>query len=64
MEFGSTPDSRSLSSGIVNRWFVSRIEDTASNYILFRYKTLDGQTLPAEILYTGNTKADVEPYIT
>lgn len=72
IDFGSTADSRVLSSGSVPlSWFVTKVSDTVGNYYLVNYES-EPSGNPVEILnhrvknikYTGNTASGTAPYST
>lgn len=64
LEYGNTPDSRFTTQGdgavIVHR--INRMTDQYGNYITFKYRTVDRQSVIDEIRYTGNDNAGVQPY--
>jgi len=69
IEYGATPDARQMANGygIVNEvlaWHVTKITDTAGNYIEFIYdqNTAAGTHLLRRINYTGNSNTGLQPY--
>jgi len=63
-EYGNTADS-SFKPGRydeVLRWMVSRISDTAGNYMTFTYEETSAGPQISRIDYTGNTNAALNPY--
>lgn len=43
-------------------WRVNKIKDCNGNYIEFKYKRIDDELLIDEVLYTGNSSANLLPY--
>jgi len=64
MHYGNTPDSRFTTQGdgavIAHR--INRMTDPYGNYVTYKYRTEDRQSVIDEIRYTGNDNANVQPY--
>jgi RHS repeat-associated protein len=64
MEYGNTPDSRFTTQGdgavIVQR--INKMTDPYGNYVTYKYRTENRQSVIDEIRYTGNANAGVQPY--
>jgi YD repeat-containing protein len=61
-EFGKENNSKNNIGGKPVSWLLSKVKDVFGNYILYKYKLVNNQTLLDEILYTGNTTANIAPY--
>jgi hypothetical protein len=66
MQFGNTSDSQILAQGTstVRSWALNKVSDTKGNYytVIYHNDAANGQAYPAEIDYTGNAAANVNPY--
>jgi RHS repeat-associated protein len=61
-EFGKENNSKNNIGGKPVNWLLSKAKDVFGNYILYKYKLVNNQTLLDEILYTGNSTANIAPY--
>lgn len=68
MEFGNTTDSRALpqNTATVRVWGVNKVSDTKGNYLTVTYvnDTVNGESYPARINYTGNANTGLTPNVT
>jgi hypothetical protein len=65
MEFGNTADSRILATGKAEArsWGINKVADTKGNYLAVTYinDSVNGQSYPDRIDYTGNSAASLAP---
>jgi len=66
VEYGNSDDSRLLSDrkDMVHAWLVAKTSDVVNNYVAYAYKLdpISGRPYPVRLDYTGNDKANLQPY--
>ncbi|MDE5987286.1 MAG: FG-GAP-like repeat-containing protein, partial [Prevotella sp.] len=65
--YGDTSDSKQfcfkgIERGIVNAWYITKVEDRHGNYIGYSYMSDSCMVYPKEIFYGGNTRKDTKIY--
>ncbi len=61
MKFGSTPESRETAAKGTFSWYLTKAQDTNSNYISFTYIKDSGKSYLSRIDYTGNSSTGTSP---
>lgn len=64
LEYGNTDDSKAKVTGksTVLTWKLNKIEDKNGNYMLFKYKNLNGENVIDKIEYTANDAQGLSTY--